>query len=594
MTIYKLSKYFSCLLFSLSTATTQAIEFNENLKKDQSISFNFHDVRDDVQKQGDRDPYAIHTKNLTAFFDWLSTSKWNPVTLQQILDAKEGKHPLPPNAVLLTFDDGTLSNYTHVFPLLKQYKIHAVFAIVTSWIDGRNAGGETAYGKKNLVSWDQLKEMQHSGLVEFASHSDQLHQGILANPQNNLEPAAITRQYFIKENRYENDDEYYNRIITDLKISKQRLDHELNIQTNTIIWPYGAVTPESEKIAKDAGLPLSFSLGRSGINSAHDGTLKRLLVTDNATAETLKEELLNLTHYHEDLITDQKHSIQFSLDDLISQPTNDVNNNLGLFLNYVQALSVNRIFINTIQDSSEGPVTFFPNEVFPIKIDLLNRTIWQSKTRLFLSAYASIPMHYFYANPTHLNTFVQNLMKNNTGVSGLDLDFGDQFYNNFIANENAQWFEKLQHIKATAEYLSNVSTTFNIVLHGQVSLTEIPAFKQKLAYLTHSFNYININIPTLTNSKESHAWINTLKDIPQHQKNKLIVSLNIKNINQAKVWETAQNFLQELERIGIHNINIQPYTLVKAADIQKHLYFPLSENSSPLSYRNPFPEGESL
>ncbi|MCF9045930.1 poly-beta-1,6-N-acetyl-D-glucosamine biosynthesis protein PgaD [Acinetobacter nectaris] len=149
MTIYKLSQYFSCLLLSLSTATTQAIEFNENLKKDQSISFNFHDVRDDVQKQGDRDPYAIHTKNLTAFFDWLSTSKWNPVTLQQILDAKEGKHPLPPNAVLLTFDDGTLSNYTHVFPLLKQYKIHAVFAIVTSWIDGRNSGGKTAY----LLSW---------------------------------------------------------------------------------------------------------------------------------------------------------------------------------------------------------------------------------------------------------------------------------------------------------------------------------------------------------------------------------------------------------------------------------------------------------
>ena len=171
----------SSLLCMMSMSHAQDIQ--ANLKNNQSIALNFHDVRDDVLRQGDKDIYAISTQNLAVFFDWLSRSDWHPVTLKQIMEARQGKKALPKNAILLSFDDGTLSGYTHVYPLLKQYQLPAVFAIVTSWSDGRNDGGEKAYGKGNFMTWAQMREMQQSGLVEFASHSDALHQGILANPQ---------------------------------------------------------------------------------------------------------------------------------------------------------------------------------------------------------------------------------------------------------------------------------------------------------------------------------------------------------------------------------------------------------------------------
>ena len=48
-----------------------------------------------------------------------------------------------------------------------------------------------AYGSGNLMNWDQMREIQRSGLVEFVSHSDNLHYGILSNPQQNKQPAAI-------------------------------------------------------------------------------------------------------------------------------------------------------------------------------------------------------------------------------------------------------------------------------------------------------------------------------------------------------------------------------------------------------------------
>ncbi|MEW2884259.1 polysaccharide deacetylase family protein, partial [Klebsiella pneumoniae] len=87
------------------------------------------------------------------------------------------------------------------------------------------------------------------------SHSDNLHKGILANPQQNMEPAAITRQYLPAQQSYETDEVYHQRILNDLKKSKTILDQKLGINTKAIFWPYGAVTRETEQLAKQAGLP---------------------------------------------------------------------------------------------------------------------------------------------------------------------------------------------------------------------------------------------------------------------------------------------------------------------------------------------------
>ena len=114
--------------------TNSAIEMPDNL----FVTLTFHDVRDDVAKVGDRDVYAISTKNLAQFFAWIQQEGWHPIRLQDVWEARQKKKSLPPKSVLLTFDDGALSSYTRVFPLLKQYDFPAVFAIPTSWINGNN------------------------------------------------------------------------------------------------------------------------------------------------------------------------------------------------------------------------------------------------------------------------------------------------------------------------------------------------------------------------------------------------------------------------------------------------------------------------
>ena len=73
-------------------------------------------------------------------------------------------------------------------PLLKLYKYPAVLSVVTSWIEGRNPG---IYKQKKFMTWDQIKEVADSGLVTIASHSDNLHHFVNANPQGNIEPATV-------------------------------------------------------------------------------------------------------------------------------------------------------------------------------------------------------------------------------------------------------------------------------------------------------------------------------------------------------------------------------------------------------------------
>ena len=54
---------------------------------------------------------------------------FNLVTMEQVMEAAEGRLQLPEKALLLTFDDGYIDNYTFVFPILEEFGIQGSFFI---------------------------------------------------------------------------------------------------------------------------------------------------------------------------------------------------------------------------------------------------------------------------------------------------------------------------------------------------------------------------------------------------------------------------------------------------------------------------------
>ena len=129
------------LLFPFSSFVLQAAEVQvqpegtvlemseEEKRQNQFVTLTFHDVRDDVAKRGDRDVYAISTQNLGQFLAWIKREGWHPIRLQDVMAVRLKQKQLPEKAVMLTFDDGALSSYSKVYPLLKAYNYPAVFGM---------------------------------------------------------------------------------------------------------------------------------------------------------------------------------------------------------------------------------------------------------------------------------------------------------------------------------------------------------------------------------------------------------------------------------------------------------------------------------
>ena len=105
--------------------------------------------------------FTISPQRLEQQLDVLRRHGFTPVGLDALARAAQTGRKTPSRPVLLTFDDGHLDNYTQLFPLLQKHQVPALIFLVTDFI------GQ----KPDYLTWQQVREMQQSGLVEFGSHT---------------------------------------------------------------------------------------------------------------------------------------------------------------------------------------------------------------------------------------------------------------------------------------------------------------------------------------------------------------------------------------------------------------------------------------
>ena len=357
------------------------------------IVLTYHNVRDDVGLQGDRDPDAISTDHLIAHFDWLKANGYRVVSLDDVIKARQGGTPLPPHAVLLTFDDGLESFYTRVYPLLRAYDYPAVSALVGSWMD-MPAGKQMPYNggpctRDCFLTWDQVRDMQRSGLVTFASHTWDMHTGIPANPQGNQLPAVVSLQYDAHTARYESEAAYVARLRQDLHHSADEIGHATGHRPRAIIWPYGAYNQRALQVAASEGMGISFSLDDAIPASPDDHTLPRLLVSGNISANRLGW----LIRHHSR--TDSVRAVQVDLDYIYDPDPAQQEKNLSRLLDRIKRMHPSQVWLQAYADpNGDGVATavYFPNRHLPMRADLYSRVAWQLRTRAQVRVYAWMPV----------------------------------------------------------------------------------------------------------------------------------------------------------------------------------------------------------
>lgn len=354
----------------------------------------YHSVVDESAAENQKQyfPQTISAQMLIKHFNWLKENGYNVISWQQVIDAENGKGTLPDNAVLLSFDDGYETMYNVVFPLLKAYNYPAVFAPVTGWLD-TPADQKIAYADKMLdrsvfATWSQVKEMEQSGLVEVASHTHNLHNGINANPSGGQLPAVIAPEY--KNGKYETEDAYKNRLKSDFTRSVQTLVNHVGKKPRVMVWPYGQFNDVAVQLARQAGMPHYFSLGEKIINKVGDKHIGRLLLNAETDLNTVKNYLDGI---------DESKQIQrvlhVDLDYVYDADKAQQAKNLDKLIDRIYRYGVTTVYLQAFSDPDGDGVAdalYFPNKYLPVRDDIFGRIAWQLQTRAGVKVYAWMPV----------------------------------------------------------------------------------------------------------------------------------------------------------------------------------------------------------
>ena len=175
--------------------------------------------------------WTIEVENFEEQLKMLKDNNYKTLTLEEFYNWKKGKIKLPYKSILITFDDGFLSNYEYAFPLLKKYNMNATVFLIGNYMPEEN---KKWHGNlKEYISKETLnKSRKEYPNIEFASHSYGLH-----------EPGVL------KEKSYE-------ELIKDEKDFKENI-----FETDIYCYPFGAYNDDMINSLKESNYKMAFIFG---------------------------------------------------------------------------------------------------------------------------------------------------------------------------------------------------------------------------------------------------------------------------------------------------------------------------------------------
>ena len=341
------------------------------------------------------DANAISAPNLAEQLAWLHEAGYNAISMDDVETARTGGKPLPARSFMVTVDDGYEDFYTNAFPLLKLHHIPVVFGLVGRWIEEREpidqkTSTDRYFARQKFVSWDQVNEMIASGLVEIASHSYDLHHGVLANPQQNTEPAAVTLTYDAATNTYETTEQRRLRVRTDLERNSALIKQHTGKTPRIMVWPYGATDAIAAEEAARVGMPINLTLSDGLASVADERAVPRTLVGEEVTLSNFS---YTVQYGHTVNGADPLRAIRVNIDRIYDPDPAQQNAKFGNLIEQISRLGVNAVLVQPYVTPAPGALieqVYFPNSVLPMRADLLNRVAWQLRSRLRVEVFILI------------------------------------------------------------------------------------------------------------------------------------------------------------------------------------------------------------
>lgn len=330
----------------------------------------------DVVSRWAGDPRAVEEGLFVQQIEFLRDQGAHFLSVDELVAAHQGRSRLPPRSVLLTFDDGCKSFHRRVLPVLRLYRIPAVLSVVTAWSE-EVSGADCAEG---VMSWEEIREVARSGLVEVGSHSHDLHRAVPINPQG-ATAAATSRRYDAGARRYESEADYRRRIAHDLGLSSRLLQANLGRRPQVLTWPYGAYTAPAVEEARRAGYAVLLTIrddinGGIGLASQLDAVPRRMLEGNPAIQDFARGYWLGGPGAEpRPEAPAAERAVHADLDLLYDQDPARTRRNVDRFIERMAYLKPSTVYLQAFcDDAGTGNVSsvYFPNRVLPMKADLFS------------------------------------------------------------------------------------------------------------------------------------------------------------------------------------------------------------------------------
>ncbi len=172
-----------------------------------------------------RNRAVISVESFEKQMTYLFTQGYRTITLDDLYLFVTGQKDLPAKSLVITFDDGYLSNYKYAYPILRRYRFRAVQFPITAFID------RSGHWLPRLT-WEMME--RSADVFEFHSHTHNMHYYVEGRPVLLVEESE--------------------KVLEDLKRSRELL------AAWALSYPFGAYNDEIIELTKKAGYRMAFTI----------------------------------------------------------------------------------------------------------------------------------------------------------------------------------------------------------------------------------------------------------------------------------------------------------------------------------------------
>lgn len=242
---------FICLIASIITLLFLSFNVSKNIlfsavsESEDSIRLPIIMYHAILKNNKSKSKFIVSPNTFENDLKYIKENGYTTIVMKDLIDFVYENKELPEKPIMITFDDGYYNNYLYAFPLIKEYDCKIILSPIGKQCDiySENKNKNPNYAH---CSWDELKEMKDSGLVEIQNHSYNMH--------------TITKSRCgTKKNKNETFEKYQYTFSNDINLMQSKVEDYLDFTPNTFVFPFGAISNCSLDILRQMGFKATFS-----------------------------------------------------------------------------------------------------------------------------------------------------------------------------------------------------------------------------------------------------------------------------------------------------------------------------------------------